>query len=80
MTFKHLNGMGEGLGSVSVKGRIDKLDQRSCIKQPENLDKTFSLTVGRSQRAIKKIRNHKAMIARRQKPRDMSSAFEAAFP
>lgn len=79
MNFKHLNGVGEGLGSVSVNGRIDKLDQPSCRK-PENLDKTFFLTLGRYQRAIKKIRNHKAMIGRRQKPRDMSSASEAAFP
>ena len=41
MYFKHLNGVGEGLGSVSVNGRIDKLDQPSHIKQSENLDKIF---------------------------------------
>ena len=61
MNFKHLNGVGEGLGSVSVTGRTDKWDQPSCRKQPENLDKTFffnSWKVSKSYQENKKPQGH----------------------
>lgn len=80
MYFKHLNGVGEGLGSVSVNSRIDKLDQPSHIKQSENLDKTFFLTLGKYQRAIKKIRNHRAIIGRRQKLKRYEPGIWGCFP